>query len=70
MPLPPPYYRELWDFKSANIECIQKSINNFDWVRDFQNQSLNEQCRILSEKLSNTVRIFIPHKDKTSLYNS
>ena len=46
MPLPPPYYRELWDFKSANIECIQKSINNFDWVRDFQIQSLNEQCRI------------------------
>ena len=30
MPLSLPYYRELWDFKSANIECIQKSINNFD----------------------------------------
>ena len=30
IPLPPPYNRELWDFKSANTECIQKSINNFD----------------------------------------
>ena len=22
IPLPPPYYRDLWDFKSANIKCI------------------------------------------------
>ena len=29
IPLPSPYFRELWDFKNANIECIQRSINNF-----------------------------------------
>ena len=42
IPLPPPYYREQWVFKSANIDCIQKSINNFDWVRAFENQVYNK----------------------------
>ena len=42
MPLPPPYYREQSVFKSANIDCIQKSINNFDWVRAFENQIYNK----------------------------
>ena len=59
--LPPPYYRELRDLKSANAECIQKSINNFDWARSFQNQICKEQCKILSETLLNIFRNFIPH---------
>ena len=25
-----PYFREIWDYKNANTECIQKSIYNFD----------------------------------------
>ena len=62
IPLPPPYCRELWDFKSANIECIQKSINNFYWARAFQNQSCKEQCKILAETLLNKFFNFIPHK--------
>ena len=39
---PPPYSRELWNFKRANIKCIQRSINNLDWPRAFQNQNCNE----------------------------
>ena len=35
-PLPPPYFREIWDYKNANIECIQKSIYNFDWTVAFK----------------------------------
>ena len=46
VPLPPPYYRELWDF-SANTECIRKSINNFDWAGAFENQNCKEQCKNL-----------------------
>ena len=30
IPHSPPYFREIWDFKNANIESIQKSISNFD----------------------------------------
>ena len=38
--LPPPYYRELWDFKSANTECIQKSISNFSLGLGFSKSKL------------------------------
>ena len=68
--LPLPYFREIWDFKSANIECIQKSINNFDWARAFQNQNCNDQCRILSETLLKIFCNFIPHKIKKSDYKT
>ena len=61
---------EIWDFKSANIECIQISINNFDWARAFQNQNCNEQCRILSETLLNIFRNSIPHKIKKFDYKT
>ena len=37
IPLPPPYFREIWDHKNPNIGCIQKLIYNFDWTRVFQN---------------------------------
>ena len=60
----PLYCREIWDFKSANTECIQKSINNFDWVRAFHNQNCNEPCKILSETLLNIFRNYILHKIK------
>ena len=48
----------------ANIECIQKLINNSDWARAFQNQNCNKQCKILSETLLNIFRNFIPIKFK------
>ena len=31
-----PYFREIWDYRNANIECIQKSIYNLDWIRAFK----------------------------------
>ena len=34
--LPRPYFRERWDYKNVNIECIQKSIYNIDWIRAFK----------------------------------
>ena len=49
-------------YKRANTECIQKSINSFDWARAFYNQNCNEQCKILSETLLNIFRNYIPHK--------
>ena len=26
IPLPPPFYRDIWDYKSANVEMTQKAI--------------------------------------------
>ena len=31
IPIPPPYMRELWDYKNTNVESIQRSISSIDW---------------------------------------
>ena len=46
-PLPPSYYRDVWDYKHANIESIQKAFSNFDCFRAFLHRNANEKCEIL-----------------------
>ena len=48
-PLPPPYYREIWDHKNAATESIQKAISNFDWPQAFRSKNANENCRLLTD---------------------
>ena len=43
--LSPPYYREIWDYKNADTESIQKTISNFDWPKAFRNKNENESCK-------------------------
>ena len=62
VPLSPPYYTEIWNYKNASIRRIQKSKNNFDWARDFQNWYCNEKFIILSKTLLNIFHNFILHK--------
>ena len=62
IPLSPPYYTEIWNYKNASIRRIQKSKNNFDWARDFQNWYCNEKFIILSKTLLNIFHNFILHK--------
>ena len=31
VPLPPPYYRQIWNYENVDTESIQKAISNFDW---------------------------------------
>ena len=59
IPLSPPYYTEIWNYKNASIRHIQKSKNNFDWARDFQNWYCNEKFIILSKTLLNIFHNFI-----------
>ena len=40
---PPPYKREVWYYKSANSECIQRAIANYDWEKDFYNINVNKK---------------------------
>ena len=43
MSLPPNYRTEVWDYKNANAEGIQKSISLFNWEKSFENLSINEK---------------------------
>ena len=57
--LSPPYYREIWDYKNADTESIQKTISNFDWPKAFRNKNENESCKLLTDTLMNIFRIFL-----------
>ena len=70
IPLPPPYFKEIWDYKNQNTGCIQKLIYNFHWSKAFQNQNSNEICKVLLKTLLNIFHCFIPHKAKTFDYKT
>ena len=60
--LPPPYYRDVWDYKHANTESIQKAVSMFDWPKASPHRHANEKCKILTDILLNVFENFIPHK--------
>ena len=47
VPLPPPYYREIWDYKTLTL--IQKANSNVDWPKAFRNKNANESCKLLTD---------------------
>ena len=42
VPLPLPYYREIWNYKTADTESIQKTISSFEWHKRGRNKNANE----------------------------
>ena len=70
VPLPPPYYREIWVYKKANIQNIQKAISMFDWRSAFKGNTVNKNCKILTDTLMNIFENFIPHKTKEFDYKT
>ena len=59
---PPPYQRLVWDYKRANIDCIERSITSMDWVKLFSNKNVNEQVVLLNNTLLNIFSNYIPNK--------
>ena len=70
VPLPPPYYSEIWVYKKANIQNIQKAISMFDWRSAFKDNTVNKYCKILTDTLINIFENFIPHKTKKFDYKT
>ena len=62
MSLPPNYSREVWDYKNANVEGIQKSISLFNQEKAFENLSTKEKVGLLNNTLLNIFRNYIPNK--------
>ena len=60
IPLPPPFYRDIWDYKSASVEMIQKE--NFNWKRGFSNSSVNENVRLFGDPLKNISSSYMPNR--------
>ena len=43
--LPPSFYRDICDYKRANVEMIEKAITNINWKQGFSKSSVNENVR-------------------------
>ena len=50
---PQSYSAEVWNYKNANVEGMQKSIRLFLWEKAFDNVSINEKVGHLNDILLN-----------------
>ena len=62
---PPPYEREIWHYKKANIDLIQQVIREFNWERSFYRKNISEKVSILNSTINNILSNFIPHETIT-----
>ena len=62
---PPPYEREVWHFKKANVGHIRKSTNGFQWEKSFQNVNVNDIVHLFNRTIKNILHNFIPHETIT-----
>ena len=51
MPLPPPYYREVWDYKNTNVVRIQHTISLVNWNDIFSNKTADKKVKKFQQHL-------------------
>ena len=62
MLLPANYSAEVWNYKNANFDEMQKSISLFNWEKAFENLSNNKKAGLLISTLLNIFCNYIPNK--------
>ena len=55
----PPYERDIWHFKKANVDYIRKAINGFLWEKSFQNMTVNDMVHLFNRSIKNILYNFI-----------
>ena len=55
IPLPPPYYRDDWDYKRTGPICIHRAISLVNWNDVFSNKTVDEKV----ESLNNTLLLYL-----------
>ena len=68
VPLPPPYYRETWDYKHANTENIQKDVSMFDWQKAFKNNFIQHKTKKFDCKYPEWMNSIISSLEKRTKY--
>lgn len=66
--LPPTYEREVWHYNRAQIHLIERSIENFDWVRAFGNLNINDLVELFNSTILNIFLNFVPHESLKCSY--
>ena len=60
--VPPPFYRDIRDYKKAKVEMIQRAITNFNWRRAISDSSVNENIQFFGDNLKNIFSSYIPNR--------
>ena len=50
---PPPYEREIWHYQRANVDLIQRAIEQFSWEKSFRNLNINEMVFLFDKTIEN-----------------
>ena len=59
---PPPYEREIWHYQRANVDLIQRAIEQFSWEKSFRYLNINEMVFLFNKTIKNIYSNFIPHE--------
>ena len=59
---PPPYEREVWHFRKADINLIRRATNESNWEKAFLNLEINKIVSICNTTIKNIMANFIPHE--------
>ena len=59
---PPPYAREVWQYKDAITKLIRRAITEFNWDWAFLNTIVNEKVDIFNSTILNILSNIILHK--------
>ena len=49
---PPPYKREIWNYKKANTDLIRRSVNEISWENRFSNTDANQNVHLHNETIN------------------
>ena len=58
----PPYEREIWYCQHANVNQIQRVIEQFSWEKWFRNLNINEMISLFNRTIKNILSNYIPHE--------
>ena len=62
---PPPYESEIWHYQRANVDLIQRTIEQFSWEKSFRNLNINEMVFLFNKTIKNIFSNFIPYEPVT-----
>ena len=59
---PPPYLRDIWHYKEANTDLIERTISNFNWEKAFSNTYINEKVSLFNKTILSILNNYVPHE--------
>ena len=64
---PPPYSREVWDYREAKTDLIRTVISNFNWAKAFYNTNVIKKVSIFNEITLNVLSNYKPQLVMTKI---